>query len=334
MTHPVSSHHHTRDGDRAPVAVVIDAGYDQHTIEEDILKPYGFRVIERACHGDAAAVVEAVREADAVLVRESPVTANAIDEMKHCRVIVRYGVGVDNIHRRRAAERGIYVANVPDYGVEEVSDHTLALLLSVLRRTAARDRAVREGMWNVARREPMHRIAGRTLGIIGYGRIGAAFHRKVSTLGFSETRVHDANGGVLPYGAVAADLDELIARSDVISLHLPLRPSTEKMISRERIAAMQPGTVIVNTSRGGLIDEESLVEALQSGHLGGAGLDVFADEPPAPDHPLLSTPNTVLSDHTAWYSEESVAELQTKAAQEVARVFAGEAPKHWVNRWD
>lgn len=317
----------------ASTAVVIDAGYDNHAIEEEILAPFGLRVIERACHGDAAKVVAAVKDADAVLVRESPITAVAVAAMPDCRVIVRYGVGVDNIDRDAAAKRGIYVANVPDYGVEEVSDHTLALLFSVVRRTAARDRAVREGAWNVSRAEPMHRIAGRKLGIIGYGRIGQAFHRKTSVLGFAETLIHDTTEQALPYGAKAAPLDEIFRRCDVVSLHVPLRPATAGLVSRERIATMRPGSVIINTSRGGLIDEAALAEALRTGHLGGAGIDVYAKEPPARDNPLFSAPNTVLSDHTAWYSEDSVAELQTKAAREVARVFSGEAPLNWVNRW-
>lgn len=324
----------TKDGGRSPVAVVIDAGYDSHVIEEGILAPFGFTVVERPCCGDAAAVVEAVRGADAVLVRESPITVAALDAMPDCRVIVRYGVGVDNIDRDAAAARGIYVANVPDYGVEDVSDHTLALFMAVTRRIVTRDRAVRAGAWNVSRAEPMTRIAGRTLGIIGYGRIGAAFHRKCALLGFAETLVHDTNAQDLPYGAKSASLDEIIERANVISLHVPLRPQTQGLISAERIARMRPGTVILNTSRGGLIDEAALAAALHAGHIAGAGIDVFAKEPPiVSENPLFSAPNVVLTDHTAWYSEESVAELQTKAAREVARVFAGETPLNWVNRW-
>ena len=329
----LSDNNKNNNGGRSPVAVVIDAGYDQHTIEEDILRPFGFQVIERACHGAAQAVVKAVEGADAVLVRESPITAEAFAAMPNCRVIVRYGVGVDNIDRDEAARRQIYVANVPDYGVEEVSMHTLALLMGVVRRVASRDKAVREGAWNVSRAEPMQPIAGRTLGIIGYGRIGAAFHRKCAMLGFAETLVHDSHAQDLPFEARAVGLDELIERANVISLHVPLRPSTGGMISRERIARMRPGTVILNTSRGGLIDEAALADALHTGHIGGAGIDVFAKEPVQRDNPLLATPNTVLSDHTAWYSEASVTELQTKAAQEIARVFAGGEPASWVNRW-
>lgn len=332
MTH--SAPHTTKEGgNRAPVAVVIDAGYDQHTIEEEILAPFGFSVVERACHGDAQKVVASVSDASAVLVRESPITAEAIAAMPDCKIIVRYGVGIDNIDRDAAAAHGIYVANVPDYGVEEVSDHTLALLLSVLRRTASRDRAVRSGAWNVSRAEPMHRIAGRTLGIIGYGRIGQAFHRKTTVFGFKETLIHDTNDQPLPDGAKSAGLDELFSRCDIVSLHVPLRPTTAGLVSRERIAAMPRGGVIVNTSRGGLIDEAALAEALHSGHLAGAGIDVYAEEPPAKDNPLFSAPNAVLSDHTAWYSEDSVSELQSKAAQEIARVFSGEEPINWVNPW-
>lgn len=289
-------------------------------------------MIERPCNGNVEAVRLAVRDADAVFVRESPIDRAAIDGMERCRAIVRYGVGVDNIDLAAAAERRIHVANVPDYGVEEVSDQAIAPMFAVVRRIASRDRDVRAGRWNVARQEPMYRLAGRTLGVIGYGRVGAAFLRKTSALGFTRTLVYDPAASALPDHAEAADLDAIFTQADIVSLHLPLLPTTARLVSAERLAAMKPEAIIINTSRGGLIDEAALAAALTEGRLGGAGLDVYAVEPPA-DSPLLTLRNAVLTDHTGWYSEESVAELQTKAAQEIARVFAGEAPRHWVNRW-
>lgn len=307
------------------LAVVLDAGYDSHAIEASILQPFGLTVVERACHGDPAAVVRAVAGAVAVLVRESPVTAAAIDAMPGCRVIVRYGVGVDNIDLDAAARRGIAVANVPDYGIEEVSDHALALLLAVERRIVGRDRAVRDGAWNVARAEPMRRLSELTLGIVGYGRIGRAFHRKAGALGFAQVLVHD------PGLADSVPLDDLLARSDIVSLHLPLTPDTAGLIGPERIARMKPGASLINTARGGLVDEAALARAIAAGRLRGAGLDVLAVEPPAPDNPLLALPQVVLTDHTGWYSESSVADLQRKAAGEIARVLSGQPPRHWVN---
>jgi D-3-phosphoglycerate dehydrogenase / 2-oxoglutarate reductase len=309
----------------APLAVVLDAGYDDHGPEEAVLSPLGLQVVERPCHGDQKAVLRAVEGARAVLVRESPLTASAMDAMPDCHVIVRYGVGVDNIDLVAAAERGITVANVPDYGIEEVSDHALALLLAVERRIVPRDKAVRAGGWNIARAEPMRRLTMLTLGIIGHGRIGQAFHRKAAALGLARVLIHD------PSDPGSCDLDDLLTGSDIVSLHVPLTPGTAALIGADRIARMRPGASLINTARGGLVDEGALAAAIASGRLRGAGLDVFAIEPPSSDNPLLALPQVVLSDHTGWYSEASIADLQRKAAEEVARVLRGESPRHWVN---
>lgn len=329
MQHPTP----TRAGDDTPaltaaprLAVVLDAGYDDHAIEQAVLDPFGLKVVERACHGDPEAVLRAVQGAVAVLVRESPITAKAMDAMPACRVIVRYGVGVDNIDLSAAARHGIPVANVPDYGIEEVSDHALALLLAVERRIVPRDAAVRAGRWNIARTEPMRRLTELTLGIVGHGRIGQAFHRKAAALGFARVLVHD------PSDPGSTDLDALLAAADIVSLHLPLTPATAGLISPDRIARMKPGASLINTARGGLVDEAALAAAIAAGRLRGAGLDVFATEPPLPDNLLLALPQVVLSDHTGWYSESSIADLQRKAAEEVARVMAGQTPRHWVNQ--
>jgi D-3-phosphoglycerate dehydrogenase len=206
--------------------------------------------------------------------------------------------------------------------------------MSVTRRTVTRDSAVRGGAWNVSPGEKMYRIAGSTLGLVGYGRIARAFERKMRGLGVARVLVYDplVEAGAFP-GVESVDLNSLCQQSDFISLHAPLTSDTSRIINSTRIALMRPTVILVNTARGGLIDETALVEALRSKRIFGAGIDVFQHEPPGRDHPLFALDNVVLSDHTAWYSEESVAELQTKAAEEVAKVFQGESPKHWVNRW-
>jgi D-3-phosphoglycerate dehydrogenase len=247
---------------------------------------------------------------------------------------VRYGVGVDNIDRGAATARRIFVANVPDYGVEEVSDHALALLLAVARRIVWRDRAVRSGAWNIARDEPMHRLAGGTLGLVGYGRIGQSFHRKARALGFARTLVFDPFLDSAPDGAELSDLSELCIQSDAISLHAPLTGETWHLIGRTQLALMKRTAILVNTSRGGLVDATALGEALAENRIFGAGLDVFEEEPPAKDNPLFELPNVVVSDHTGWYSEESVKDLRRKASEEIARVFAGEIPRNWINPWE
>jgi D-3-phosphoglycerate dehydrogenase len=314
--------------------VVVDGGYESYGIEQRILAPLDADVIVEPCHGDPARIKTATAEADAVLVRDSPIDAEAIAGMRRCRIIARYGIGVDNVNLAAAQERGIFVANVPDYGAEEVSDHALALLMSVTRRTVTRDPAVRGGAWNVSPGEKMYRIAGRALGLVGYGRIARAFARKMRGLGVARVLVYDP---LLEAGAFACvesvDLNSLCQQSDFISLHAPLTSDTSRIINTTRIALMKPTAILVNTARGELIDETALVEALRSKRIFGAGIDVFQHEPPGRDHPLFALDNVVVSDHTAWYSEESVAELQTKAAEEVARVLQGDPPKHWVNRW-
>lgn len=316
-----------------PKVVVIDSGYDSYEVEAAIVRQAGGSLEISPCDGDAIKVEQVARGAAGLLVRESPVTRVALLGMKPGGAVVRYGVGVDNIDLATATDRRIYVANVPDYGVDEVSDHALALLLAVTRRIVSRDQAVRLGAWNVARKEAMHRLRGRTLGLIGFGRIAQAFLRKARELGFARTLVVDPNLEQSPAGITLVDLSTLCAEADVISLHAPLLESTRHVIDRATLARMKPTSIIINTSRGGLIDEAALAEALHEGRLFGAGLDVFEKEPPAQESPLFQAPNMVMSDHTAWYSEEAVADLQRKAAEEVARVLAGGEPLHWINRW-
>ncbi|HEU0201607.1 MAG TPA: C-terminal binding protein, partial [Burkholderiaceae bacterium] len=311
--------------------VVIDGGYDRYDTERRILAPLGADVVVDPCEGDAARVAVAIADADAVLVRESPVRRDAIERAPRLRAIVRYGIGVDNVDLEAARARKVAVANVPDYGSEEVSDQALALLLAVVRRVAARDRAVRAGAWNVSRAEKMYRIAGRALGLVGYGRIARALERKLRGLGVTRVLVYDPFADAIA-GVERVDPDTLCREADYISLHAPLTPDTKHLLSAARFALMKPTAIVVNTARGGLIDEAALVEALKQDRIFGAGIDVYEAEPPRAGHPLFALDNAVLSDHTGWYSEESVEELQTKAAEEVARVLRGEPPRHWLNR--
>lgn len=313
--------------------VVIDGGYDSYSTEQEILSPYGARIEVQPCDRDTQLVLAAVVGADAVLVRESPVGAAAMDLMPRCRAIVRYGIGVDNIDLDAARERHIYVANVPDYGSEEVSDHALALLLAVVRRITSRDRAVRAGAWNLARTQKMHRVAGRTLGLVGYGRIARSFERKMRGIGTTRVLAYDPFAEPTP-DIEMVSLETLCREADFISVHAPLLAQTSHLIDARCINLMKPTAVIVNTARGALIDEAALVAALRAERILGAGIDVYESEPPTRDNPLFSLDNVVLSDHTGWYSEESVAELQTKAAQELARVLGGKQPLNWLNRWD
>ncbi|HRK23709.1 MAG TPA: C-terminal binding protein [Beijerinckiaceae bacterium] len=312
--------------------VVVDDGYDSYDTERAVLAAAGATLELRPCRGQAERVVMAIADADAILVRESPVSAAAIAAAPRLRAIVRYGIGVDNVDRNAASERRIYVANVPDYGTEDVSDHALALLMAVARRIVTRDRAVRAGGWFTGSSEKMYRPFGRTLGLVGYGRIARAFERRMRALGVGRVLVHDPFAD-LPASAEAVTMERLCAESDYVSLHAPLTPATRHILNAARIALLKPTAIIVNTSRGPLIDEVALVEALSAGRIFGAGLDVFECEPPTRNNPLLTMTNVVLADHAGWYSEESVADLQKKAAEEVARILSGKPPRHWINPW-
>jgi D-3-phosphoglycerate dehydrogenase / 2-oxoglutarate reductase len=230
-----------------------------------------------------------------------------------------------------ASERRIMVANVPDYGTDEVSSQAVALALAVSRRLWLHDREVREGRWSTGVLQPMFRLRGRTLGLVGFGRIARMTLEKFAGFGFGRVLVNDPRAE-LPEGVERADIDTLCAESDVISLHAPFNEQTRHLINAERIARMKPNAILVNTARGGLVHTDALYEALAARRILGAGLDVFEQEPPG-IHKLFSLDNVVVSNHMGWYSEEAMRDLQRKTAEEAARVLRGETPLNWLNRW-
>ncbi|MEP7283817.1 MAG: C-terminal binding protein [Rubrivivax sp.] len=312
----------------APLVVAVDDGYADYAQEEALLGAVGARFALRPVRGDADAAVEAVRDADVVLVRESPLPRRAIQAMVHGKAVIRYGIGVDNIDLQAARERRIAVANVPDYGTEEVATQTLALALACVRRVRLHDAEVRAGRWSTGVLAPMHRLRGRTLGLIGYGRIGRRTHEMFAGFGLGRVLVHDP-GDDLPPDTEHASIDEICRAADVISLHAPLKAETRHLIDARRLALMRPTAILVNTARGGLVDLDALAEA----RILGAGLDVFDHEPPDPAHPLFGLDNVVVTNHIGWYSEQSMQDLQRKAAEEAVRVLRGEPPQHWLNPW-
>lgn len=312
--------------------VALDDGYAEYDQEIRLLREAqsGFEVLP--CRNSEEAAVESVRGADVVLVRESRVTRRVIEAMDRCKAVIRYGIGVDNIDMAAAAERGIAVGNVPDYGTDEVSTQTVALALAVVRRLTSHDREVRAGRWSTGVTKPMYRLRGRTLGLIGYGRIARMTHEKLAGFGFGRVLVSDPHAQLAP-GAQAADVDEICRQADLISLHVPLNAQTRHILDARRLALMRPTAIVVNTSRGGLIDQEALYHALAEGRILGAGLDVFETEPPDARHPLFTLANVAVTNHIGWYSEEAMRELQLKTAQEAVRVLRGEPLTHWLNRW-
>jgi len=317
--------------------VVVSLGYESYEVEQEILEPLGAEVLPSQvdCRTEEE-VITAAGDADAILVREAPVSARVLDALSRCKVIARYGVGVDNIDLEAAKTKGIYVANVPEYGTEEVSDHAAALLLACIRTLLARDQRVRRGESNIHIHDPIYRTTGKTLGLIGYGKIARALHRKWKGFLPSKVLVYDpyvSEEEICGEGAENAGLDELLSGSDYVSLHVPLTPQTKHLIKEDTLKRMKQTAIIVNTSRGAVIDEAALVKALREGWILGAGLDVFEREPLPEDHPLKQLDNVILTYHVGWYSKDSVRELQTKAAEEVFRVLSGGRPLSWVNPW-
>ncbi|EBF8127330.1 C-terminal binding protein [Salmonella enterica subsp. enterica] len=314
--------------------VVIEPGYLNYSAEESILQNWDPLFVVVPAKASLEEKLRQVSNADAIMVREATVSRPMIEAMQQCRVIVRYGVGVDNIDSQAAKEKGIYVANVPDYGSEDVAEHALALLLAATRRIATRNRDVRDGQWGIGQREPMFRLAGKILGVVGFGRISRCFVQKASGIGFKRILVVDpllTDELASQAGVTRVNLDTLCREADFISLHAPLTPDTHHLIGEAELAKMKPSAVLVNTSRGGLIDEQALINALLQQRIFAAGLDVFESEPLSAKSPLLQMENTLCTDHTAWFTEESVVELQSKAAHEVRRAFEGEHPLNWVN---
>lgn len=315
---------------RPPRVVVYGHGYDDYSRELAVLAPSGVTRIEEARPGRD---LETLREADALLVRETPVPASLIEQLDRCRAIVRYGIGVDSVDLEAARARRIYVANVPTYGMDEVATHALALFLTVLRGTARRDRAVRSGRWDTRGIGPVPRLRGLTLGVVGFGNIGEELHRKAHGMGFGRTLAFDPYRRTWPQDVEPAALDDVFREADFVSLHAPLTEETRHLADARRLGLMKPTAVLVNTARGGLVDEGALVAALEEGRLLGAGLDVFEHEPLDASHPLTRSDRAVLTDHTAWSSAAALEDLQRGAAEEVRRVLSGEKPKSWVNPW-
>lgn len=320
----------------ANAIAVLEPGYADYSTEEAILSKHALKVVPVGAHKDAASALKVINPLG-VMVRERAMTSSLMDICPELKIIVRYGVGVDNIDIEAARKRGIYVANVPDYGAEnEVSDHAIGLYLAVQRRIPSRDQEVRSGRWGVGQAAIIPSREDAVLGLIGCGRIGLATARKFRAFGFERILVFDPFLDPEKAGAAGlelTDLKTLCRDADVISVHAPLTSETRRVLDADLFAVMKPTTIVINVARGGLVDEAALADALNAGRIFGAGIDVFEQEPVRAYHPLLFTPNTVLSDHTAWYSERSVGVLQRNAATEIHRVLSGEAPQNWVNRW-
>jgi D-3-phosphoglycerate dehydrogenase len=297
--------------------LVTDADYGALGIEAELLTAAGHELLTAQCRTPAE-VIAAAQDVDAVLVQYAPITAEVLDALPRLRLVSRYGVGVDVVDQDAARARGVWVCNVPDYGTNEVALHAVAMLLALLRNLAGHDQHVHAGRWDHRLGGRLLRPGGLTLGVVGLGRIGRTTMAGAApwfggVVGYDPYLPDDA----WPAGVERLGLEELFARSNAVTLHLPLTAETQGLVGSDLLTRMPAGSYLVNTARGGLVDLDAVLQALEDGRLAGVGLDVLPQEPPPAGHPLLTHPRALLTPHVAWYSEEAEVELRRKAAQNV-----------------
>jgi D-3-phosphoglycerate dehydrogenase len=313
--------------------LITDHGFPNLRHEEATLHAAGVELVVAQCK-TADEVIAAARDVDALLVQWAPVNAAVIAALTRCRVIVRYGIGVDNVDLAAAKARGIPVCNVPDYGVHEVAEHAVSLALALARQLPQIDARLRAGLWKITPDRPMPSLRTMTFATAGFGRIARAAHTMMS--GFGGPRIaYDPFVGaeaMAGAGVTKVEREELLARADILSLHLPLGADTRHFVDGVRLAAMKPTAIVINTARGPLVDTVALAAALHAGTIAGAGIDVFEAEPLPTEHPLRSAPRALLTSHVAWYSESSIPRLQQLAAEEVLRGLRGQPLANQVNR--
>ncbi|SFJ52246.1 D-3-phosphoglycerate dehydrogenase [Halobacillus dabanensis] len=314
--------------------VITDHEYEDLRYEESELKHQDIELVKMQCKTEDE-VIESCHDADGIINLYAPISRRVIESLTKCKVITRYGVGVDTIDLEAATEKGILIGNVPDYGVDEVSDHALALIMSLLRKITTSNQQVKNGAWDVNHSKPIRRLNTLTIGLVGFGNIPRRLAEKIQVLGInvivsdpflSEEIAEERN-------VTLVSLEELCKISDLISVHAPLNDTTRGMIGKEQFGLMKKGVYLVNTARGPVIEEDALLEALENGVVAGGGLDVIDSEPIAPNHPFLTMENIILTPHMAGYSEESAAEMRTKTALGITDVLVHKQyPKYLVNK--
>ena len=313
---------------------VVIADYYYETLEQEkkVFSQMDIQLEDYHCKTEDE-VIQVASDCDALICQFAPITRRVIENLKKCKIIIRYAIGVDIIDLKAAEEHGIYVCNVPDYGVDEVSNHAIALLLDCAKKLTYLAGQVKQGNSSYTVVKPLYRISGKTLGLVGFGRIPRLVAKKMAGFGVNiityDPMVNEEAARQLNVTPVS--LDELLSRSDYISVHCPLVPATHHMFNKETFRKMKPTAIFINTARGGVVKEEDLVWALENNVIGMAGLDVTEVEPVRVDNPLLKLPNAVVTPHAAWYSEEAVQTLQRMVAEEVVRALKGEPLRSPVN---
>ena len=313
--------------------LIADSRYPHYNEEKAILEAIDAEVIIERSDSEEK-IIALAGELDGIIVNLAPITEKVASALTKCKCVSRYGVGYDNVDTAALKAKGIYLANVPDYCQEDVSDHAFALFMNCVRKIARKDRLVRKGQWNLSDVAKVYRIGGKTFGLVGFGGIAKCLHRKLTGFNIGRVLIADpfvSHEAAKKAGVELVDLDTLCAESDYISIHAPLMPATKGMISSAQFDLMKKTAIIVNTSRGPLIDEKALIDALKNNKIACAGLDVLETEPPASDNELFTLDNVTLTDHAGWYSEEAMVELKSKAAQNIADTLTKGKPTYIVN---
>jgi D-3-phosphoglycerate dehydrogenase len=318
----------------AKTVAIVGTRYGNLAIEERLLRPLGVQLVESPGQNEAE-IVRAAAGVHVIVCGGAPkITAAVIRQLPRLKAIIRSGIGVDTIDLAECSRRGIYVANIPDYCIEEVATHSLALILNWSRKLPLAQRAIEGDRWDIAALRPLQSPRDQVLGLLGFGRIARALCRLSRAVGF-QVWANDPfvdKIRIQRSGAKAVLLKRLVRGADFISLHLPLTAKTRHIINEERLREMKATAYLINTARGELIDEKALQHALETGRIGGAGLDVMEHEPPPSDHPLRLLQSAVITPHCAWYTERSQKALRERACAEVIRVLRGGIPKNVVNK--
>jgi len=308
-----------------------DAPFTQ--VEEEILKSIDARVIHQR-NVDVLTQDGLGAHVDALMVGTERVTAQHFAQLPRLRIVSRVGTGLDAIDLVAATQHGVWVTNVPDFSVEEVSTHALSLLMAHARRLPKLFEQARRGVWDALSIRPIERLQEQTVGVVGFGRIGQAFGRKARGLGV-QLIAYDAymdDQTIKAAGARPVTWETLLRTSDYISLHAPLNAETYHLLNASAFALMKPNAFLINTARGGLVDADALLDAVRAGRIAGAALDVFVTEPLPADHPLFHQEQILITPHVAWYSEASMRDVKVRATEEVVRVLSGELPRCPVNQ--
>ncbi len=314
-------------------AVITDYEFENVDLEREVLTEAGIGLTAFQ-EKQPQKILPLARTADAIIVQYADINNELINGLENCRIIVRYGAGINNIDVEAATKKGIFVCNVPDYGIDEVSNHTIMMIMALARKLPSISKNIQNGGWWDPSIATIQRLAGATVGLIGFGRIGQMVARKLAAFNINLLVYHPRRDAAFieARGAQKASLEEIARHSDFISIHSPLNEETQYLVNNEFISQMKPTACLINTARGPIVNEADLIAALQSGRIAGAGLDVFETEPLPKDYPLLQMDNVILTPHCAWFSQDANIDLRRKAAQEVVRVLSGNMPANLCNK--